>query len=55
MHVDVDVQQLWQEYRAEPTVDLRNQLLEHYLPLVKYNAERIWFCPADPPATAKWC
>src|SRR5437773_10326179 len=41
-HVDVDVQQLWRDYRAEPTVELRNQLLELYLPLVKYNAERIW-------------
>jgi RNA polymerase sigma factor for flagellar operon FliA len=41
-HVDVDVQQLWREYKVEPTVELRNQLVERYLPLVKYNAERIW-------------
>jgi RNA polymerase sigma factor for flagellar operon FliA len=41
-HVDVDVQQLWRDYRAEPTVELRNHLVERYLPLVKYNAERIW-------------
>src|SRR5213594_3917869 len=41
-HVDVDVPQLWRDYRAEATVELRNQLVEHYLPLVKYNAERIW-------------
>src|SRR5256885_14311907 len=41
-HVEVDVQQLWRDYRAEPTTDLRNQLVELYLPLVKYNAERIW-------------
>jgi RNA polymerase sigma factor FliA len=40
--VDVDVPQLWQDYRAHPTIDLRNQLVELYLPLVKYNAERIW-------------
>jgi RNA polymerase sigma factor FliA len=40
--VDVDVQQLWQDYRAHPTNELRNQLVEHYMPLVKYNAERIW-------------
>src|SRR5437879_13004108 len=40
--VEVDVQQLWHDYRAQPTVELRNQLVEHYLPLVKYNAERIW-------------
>ena len=41
-HVDVDVQQLWRDYRAHPTVELRNQLVENYLSLVKYNAERIW-------------
>jgi RNA polymerase sigma factor for flagellar operon FliA len=41
-HVDVDVPQLWKDYRARPTTELRNQLVEHYLPLVKYNAERIW-------------
>ena len=39
---ETDVAQLWQDYRAHPTVELRNRLLEHYLPLVKYNAERIW-------------
>src|SRR5438132_13948772 len=42
MHVDVDVQQLWRDHKAEPTIELRNQLVELYLPLVKYNAERIW-------------
>jgi RNA polymerase sigma factor for flagellar operon FliA len=41
-HLDLDVQQLWRDYRAEPTIELRNQLVQHYLPLVKYNAERIW-------------
>jgi RNA polymerase sigma factor for flagellar operon FliA len=41
-HVDVDVQQVWRDYRAAPTTELRNHLVEHYLPLVKYNAERIW-------------
>src|SRR5437667_9337085 len=41
-HVDVDILQLWRSYRTEPTVDMRNQLVERYLPLVKYNAERIW-------------
>jgi RNA polymerase sigma factor for flagellar operon FliA len=40
--VDVDVQQLWREYRTNPRVELRNRLVERYLPLVKYNAERIW-------------
>src|SRR5262245_62525812 len=42
MHVDVDVPQLWRDYRAQPSIELRNQLVELYLPLVKYNAERIW-------------
>jgi RNA polymerase sigma factor for flagellar operon FliA len=41
-HAESDIAQVWQDYRAQPTVDLRNRLLEHYLPLVKYNAERIW-------------
>jgi RNA polymerase sigma factor for flagellar operon FliA len=44
MHVEaeLDVQQLWKDYRANPTIERRNQLIERYLPLVKYNAERIW-------------
>ena len=41
-HVDADVQQLWRDYQANPTDELRNQLVEHYLELVKYNADRIW-------------
>src|SRR5437868_10687971 len=41
-HVDVDVPQLWRDYKAEPTLELRNQLVELYLALVRYNAERIW-------------
>src|SRR5262249_30328962 len=42
-HVDVDVPQLWRDYRANPdSKELRNQLVEMFLPLVKYNAERIW-------------
>ena len=41
-HVDVDVPQLWRDYRTAPTLEMRNQLVELYLPLVRYNAERIW-------------
>src|SRR6266487_3293189 len=41
-HVDVDVPQLWRDYHANPSDELRNQLVENFLPLVKYNAERIW-------------
>lgn len=36
------VEQIWGAYRSQPTTELRNRLLENYLPLVKYNAERIW-------------
>jgi RNA polymerase sigma factor FliA len=39
---ETDLAQVWRDYRACPTVELRNRLLENYLPLVKYNAERIW-------------
>lgn len=39
---DVDIQSLWTEYRAAPTTELRNRLVEYYMPLVKYNGERIW-------------
>src|SRR3984893_2274530 len=42
VHVDVDVPQLWRDYRSHPSIEMRNQLVELYLPLVKYNAERIW-------------
>ena len=41
-HVGTDIQQVWRDYRAAPTNELRNQLVENYLPLVRYNAERIW-------------
>ncbi len=38
-----DVTPVWHEYKKDPTNrDLRNRLVERYLPLVKYNGERIW-------------
>ncbi len=38
-----DVAQLWIEYkRGMSDQELRNRLIEIYLPLVKYNGERIW-------------
>ncbi len=38
-----DVEQLWIEFKKDITVqELRNRLVEMYLPLVKYNGERIW-------------
>src|SRR5215218_9387710 len=41
-HVDVDIAQVWRDYKEAPSIELRNQLVERYLPLVKYNADRIW-------------
>ncbi len=40
--VEADVQQLWRDYQASPSDEARNHLVEHYLPLVKFNADRIW-------------
>ena len=38
-----DIQQVWVEYKKNPdSQELRNRLIERYLPLVKYNGERIW-------------
>ncbi|MCB1154971.1 FliA/WhiG family RNA polymerase sigma factor [bacterium] len=38
-----DILEVWHAYRADPAnQDLRNSLIENYLPLVKYNGERIW-------------
>ncbi len=40
---DEEVQRLWRAYKADPSnKELRNRLVERYLPLVKYNGERIW-------------
>ena len=33
---------LWKEYKLVGGDDLRNKLVEMYLPIAKYNAERIW-------------
>ncbi|HEX7010627.1 MAG TPA: FliA/WhiG family RNA polymerase sigma factor [Phycisphaeraceae bacterium] len=35
------IQEVWAEYKKTGSEHLRNTLMEHYLPLVKYNAERI--------------
>jgi len=38
-----DIQELWLNFKADPNnQELRNRLVEQYLPLVKYNGERIW-------------
>jgi RNA polymerase sigma factor FliA len=38
---DADVRPVWTEYKEAPTQELRNQLIEKYLPLVRYVAERL--------------
>src|SRR6476469_2180169 len=38
-----DIAEVWIQFKADPTnKTLRNRLIEQYLPLVKYNGERIW-------------
>jgi RNA polymerase sigma factor for flagellar operon FliA len=38
-----DIQELWVRFKADPeNQEMRNRLVEQYLPLVKYNGERIW-------------
>lgn len=38
-----DIAQVWEAFKADTqNQDLRNRLVEQYLPLVKYNGERIW-------------
>lgn len=37
-----EVEAIWKDYRLSQDTDLRNRLIEHFLPLVRYNAERIW-------------
>src|SRR6201995_2065344 len=38
-----DIQELWTSFKGDPNNrELRNSLVEIYLPLVKYNGERIW-------------
>jgi RNA polymerase sigma factor FliA len=39
---EMDIPQVWTAYRETGNVAYRNRLVERYLPLVKYNAERIW-------------
>ena len=38
-----EIAEIWKEFKADPkNKELRNRLVEQYLPLVKYNGERIW-------------
>jgi RNA polymerase sigma factor for flagellar operon FliA len=38
---DADMTEVWAEYKTAPTEALRNRLVEKYLPLVRYVAERL--------------
>src|SRR5687768_11320121 len=39
----LEIDEIWKRYKVEPdNQELRNLLVEQYLPLVKYNGERIW-------------
>lgn len=38
-----EVRKLWEDYQADTTNQLlRNKLVEQYLPVVKYHAQRVW-------------
>lgn len=40
--VDPKIMKVWVQYKKNPTQELRNTLMERYLTVVKYNAERIY-------------
>ena len=41
--VERDISEVWVEYKQDQSSkELRNILIERYLPLVRYNAERVW-------------
>ncbi len=39
--IDEDPIDLWREYQRTEALELRNRLIEHYLPVVRYTAERL--------------
>ena len=41
LHAAPDLEQLWAAHQAEPTQEVRDQLIVHYAPLVKYVAGRV--------------
>lgn len=38
---EIDVSKVWKQYKAEPDDELRNILIEQYMHIVRFNAERI--------------
>ena len=40
---DSEIMAVWRQFKADPdSQELRNRLVERYMPLVRYNGERIW-------------
>ena len=39
--VDVDLTEIWRRFKAKPTDDGRNDMMERYLHIVKYTADRL--------------
>jgi len=39
--ISAHMDDIWVEYKKNPTVELRNQLMEAYMPIVKFNGEKI--------------
>ena len=41
--VERDIAEVWREFKQDQSnKDLRNLLIERFLPLVRFNAERVW-------------
>lgn len=41
LQTEVDIRAVWKQYKKEPTQAQRNQLIEHYMHIVRFNAERV--------------
>jgi RNA polymerase sigma factor for flagellar operon FliA len=39
--VETDIQEIWRQYKKNPSRELRNILIQQYLPIVRFNAERV--------------
>src|SRR6187397_2267184 len=40
-NADIDIKQVWIDYKKNKTEQIRNVLMENYLHVVRYNAERV--------------
>ncbi|RIK63995.1 MAG: FliA/WhiG family RNA polymerase sigma factor [Planctomycetota bacterium] len=38
---DTDIQNIWRQYKREPSHELRNAIIQHYTHIVRFNAERV--------------